>query len=91
MPDAINILYAATSDFLPLATVSAISVLKNLSSNVKLNIYFLYADIVKDISDTIRNNIFETAKATFDEHGIGFNAINVIDLMPLLQQLQHYY
>ena len=61
----INLLFASTSDYLPLITVNAVSVAKNLDSDYKINLHYLYADIVKYIPDEKRVNIFETAKDTF--------------------------
>ncbi len=83
--ETVNLLLAATSDYLPLGVVTAVSAKANLNKDSKLKVYFLYADIVKEISDKERNNIFEYAKATFDEHNIEYEFIDVKDKISLLE------
>ena len=58
----INLLFGATSDYLPFALVTAMSVIDNVSKDTMVNIHFLYADIVKPISSEERNNWFEMAQ-----------------------------
>ena len=86
MSNTINLLFAATSDYLPFVTVSAISAKKNINKNIKLVVHFFYADIVKQISEQTRNNIFEYAKYTFDENDIEFRVHNVEDKMYLFEE-----
>lgn len=80
----VNLLFAATSDYLSMAVVTAVSAKANLNKDDKLKIYFLYADIVKNISDKERKNIFEYAIATLNEHEIEYEFIDVKDKMYLL-------
>ena len=44
-----NLLFACTSDFFQYATVTALSAIENISENIKINVHFMYADIVKPI------------------------------------------
>lgn len=76
-----NICFAATSDFLPNAVVTSLSVVENLSKEYHLNVFFLYADIVKDISDYERNTLFEYANPTFEENNISIYYHDVKNLM----------
>ena len=59
----IELLFAATSDYLPYAVVTAISAIDNANGR-PVNIHFMYADIVKPISDTERQSCFERAVIT---------------------------
>lgn len=82
----IHLLFAATSDFLPYATLTAVSVKDNIKDiNTKLCIHFMYADIVKPISDSERNNIFEAAKYTFEKNDIEFEIYNVEEYIPMFE------
>lgn len=81
----IDLLFASTSDYLPLIVVNAISIVKNLSCDYKVNLHYLYADIVKPISNEKRTNIFETAENTFKKFDINFLSYDITNLIPLLK------
>lgn len=81
----VNILLAASSDYLPYGVVTAVSAKANLNNDTKLKVYFLYADIVKDIPPEEKNNVFEYAKATFDEYDIEYDFIDVKDKMSIFE------
>ena len=85
----VNILFGATIDFLPQATVTAISVFKNLKSDITLRVYFLYANIVNNYDETLVNNYIDTAQYTFDEYNIEFIPINVKEYMHMFEK-QNY-
>ena len=85
MTKEINLLFASTSDYLPLIVVNAISIVKNLSCDYKINLHYLYADIVKEISDEKRTNIFETANDTFKKFNINFVPYDIKELIPMLK------
>ena len=85
MSNTINLLFATTSDYLPFVTVSAVSAKLNTTPDTIVNVYYLYADIVKEIDEIQRENIFDTAKYTFNNYNINFYTYNVLEYTPLLK------
>ena len=83
----INLLFSGTSDFIKYASVTVVSALENLEENVGINVYFLYADILKPISDITRNDWIEQISYSFKDKNVNFNFINVIDKLNLLKNL----
>ncbi len=83
MSDTVHILFAATSDFLPQATVTALSAIDHLKPKTKAHIHFLYADIVKPISENMRNNFFERAKRSIESLGATISFYDVSDQIHL--------
>ncbi len=61
----IHILFGATSDYLQYAVVTAKSAVERANGR-PVKIHFLYADIVKPISDTEREAWFDMARHTFN-------------------------
>lgn len=80
----INLLFGATSDYLPFALVTAMSVIDNVSKDTMVNIHFLYADIVKPISSEERNNWFEMAQISLHKCNANIKFYDVSDKMYLL-------
>ncbi len=81
---SIELLFGATSNFLPYAVVTALSVIENAEGR-PVNIYFLYADIVTPISDEYRNNIFEITKTFFKDLNVRIYFYDVSDKLYLLE------
>ena len=81
----VNILFAATSDYIPYALTTALSVKENLNENYDLHITYLYADIIKPISDEERDNYIEYSKYCYKENNININYINVEQYMHLFE------
>ena len=85
MKKTVNLLFSATSDYLPYAVVTAVSAKENLNSDYGLKVYFMYADIVKTITDYERQVIFEYANATLKKHDIEIEYINIKDNVHLFE------
>ena len=84
----INLLFAATTDYLKYAVVTALSAAENIrDKDTKLCVHFLYADIVRNISDYERKLTFEAAKHTFDNFGIEFHSYDISEYIPQLEGL----
>ena len=80
----IHVLFAATSDYLPLATVTAVSIIEN-STNKNIQFHFMYADIVKEILDKERIHIQECANETLAEYGCTMKFYNVAKYMDMFE------
>lgn len=85
MNKEINFLFAATSDYLPFVTVTAASIANNIPKNCKINLHFLYADIVKEISNKQRNFLFEAASKSFNDFNITFKTYDVTKYISILK------
>ena len=83
----INLLFAATPNFLKYATVTALSVLQNIpeEKNHKINLHFLYADIIEPLNQEEKNDIFERAEFTFKKFNIGFYSYDVSEHMEIFK------
>lgn len=79
----IHLLFAATSDYLPYAIVTARSVAENANGR-PIAVHFLYADIVKPISDEQRRLCFEIAQHSFDGLDVTLHLYDITDKIPLL-------
>ncbi|MBO7656407.1 MAG: hypothetical protein J6S80_01625 [Alphaproteobacteria bacterium] len=79
----IDILFAATSDYLPYAIVTAMSAIE-MAMGRPVNVHFMYADIVKPISDTERQSYFDRAKNTLAGVGAKIFFYDITELMPML-------
>lgn len=79
----INILFGATSDYLSYATVTARSVAA-CANGRPVVVHFMYADIVKPISDEQRRQYFELAKYSFEGLDVTFNFYDLSDKVHLL-------
>lgn len=79
----INLLFAATSDFLPYAVVTARSVAENANGR-PIVVHFMYADIVKPISDAQRRIWVEMAGHSFDGLDVTLKFYDITDKIPLL-------
>lgn len=79
----IELLFAATSDYLPYAVVTAISAIDNANGR-PVNIHFMYADIVKPISDTERQSCFERAVITLAGVGAKIFFYDITRFMSML-------
>ncbi|MBO4480237.1 MAG: hypothetical protein J5742_01255 [Alphaproteobacteria bacterium] len=80
----INILFAATSDYLPYAIVTARSAIERANGR-PVNIHFMYADIVKPIPDQVRECCFEMARRSLDDVDATINFYDISDKMFLLE------
>lgn len=78
-----NIIFAGTSDFVPYATVTAMSILDN-TTDKDVHFYYLWADIVKPIDDTVRENMFDMARRWLGARGAKIEYIDITDKVPLL-------
>ncbi|MGN0017876.1 MAG: glycosyltransferase family 8 protein [Candidatus Gastranaerophilaceae bacterium] len=83
----INLLFSGTSNYFKYASVVILSALENLEENVGINVYFLYADIIKPIDEETRNVWFEQIAYSFKGKNVDFEFINVIDKMHLVENL----
>ena len=79
----IDILFAATTDYLKYAVVTARSVVDRLDGR-PVNIHFMYADIVHPIPDDVRDNWFEMARRSFDGENVSFYFYDITDKLLLL-------
>jgi len=79
----IELLFAATSDFLPYAVVTAMSAIDKANGR-PVNVHFMYADIVKPISDTERQSCFERAVNTLVGVGAKIFFYDITKLVPML-------
>lgn len=82
--NTIHILFAATSDYLPLATVSAVSIIEKCSHR-NIQFHFMYADIVKKISDKERQHFQECAETTLALYGCHIKFYDVSTYMSLFE------
>lgn len=64
----LHILFGATSDFLSHAIVTAVSAIEHTDASTEVHIHFMYADIVKPVSDKMRTNWFERAENTIAQY-----------------------
>lgn len=81
--NSIHILFGATSDFLPYATVTARSISEKLNGR-PVHIHFLYADIVRPISDAQRESMFEHARHSFDDMPVTWHFYDISEHLSLL-------
>lgn len=81
--NAIHILFGATSDYLPYAAVAARSVAEHAPTR-PIHIHFLYADIVRPISDAQRKSMFEHARHSFDDMPVTWHFYDISEHLPLL-------
>ncbi len=81
-PKPIELLFGATSDYLPYAMVTALSAIKNANGR-RFNIHFIYADIVKPITDEHRCRLFDMARNTLRGLNATINFYDVSDLISL--------
>lgn len=79
----IDILFAATSDYLPYAIVTARSAIE-MAAGRPVNMHFMYADIVRPIDDVVRAGFFEMARRSFDDVNAQINFYDISNLVPLL-------
>ena len=63
----IDLLFAATSDFLPYAIVTALSVIHNTKGR-PVSVHFMYADIVKPVDKKLRKQMFKRAEKHIRKH-----------------------
>lgn len=80
----INILFGATSDYLPYAAVTARSVAEK-SNGRPVNIHFLYADIVKRISNRQRQKCMDLARKSLQDYSVQIFFYDITDLIPMFR------
>ena len=85
MKKAVNVLFAATSDMIPFALTTALSIKDNLDKEYALNITYMYADIVKPISARVRNNYIEYSNYCYKNNNIDINYIDVEKYMYMFE------
>ncbi len=87
MPNTVNLLFAATVNYLPYAVVTALSAKDKLNPDYNLKMFFLYADVVNKTPEQEKNNIFEMAVYTLAKHNIEYEFIDIQDKMYMLEGL----
>ncbi len=80
----IDLLFAATSDYLPYALVSCLSAIEK-SPNNSFEIHFLYADIVNEISFNQRQDTFDLVKNVLESRKVKIHFYDVSKYMNLFK------
>ena len=84
---SINLLFAGTINYLKYINVTVLSALENLKRGTIINVFFLYADIIKTISDEERRMYFETTEYFFKDKNVKFKFIDVTDKIYIFKNL----
>ncbi len=83
MSKNINLLFAATSDYIKYVNVTLMSVIENLEPDVQVNVFFLYADIVSEIDSSVRTKWFESFEYSLKSYKVKFYKYDVSEYINL--------